>query len=146
MQTTSGSLDLLLKLVADAVYTKLGPYHRESVYQKALCLELSDRGLFVEQEVNIAIEYPLKQKMLTLAIERADIVLNQSCVIEIKVGEPKAQAVQAAIGQTRRYQRFYRNGQAKLGFVVFFGPTESRCIKVTQVEAGREEDREDHSE
>ena len=48
--------------------------------------------------------------------------------------------MQAAIGQTRRYQRFYRNGQAKLGFVVF-GSTESRCIKVTQVEAGREEDR-----
>ena len=123
MQTASGSFDLLLKLVADAVYTKLGPYHRESVYQKALCLELSNRGLFVEQEVNIAIEYPLKQKMLTLAIERADHP-QPGCVIEIKVGEPKPQAVQAAIGQTRRYQRFYRNGQAKLGFVVFFGPTE----------------------
>ena len=93
----------------------LGGFHREHVYQKALAVELEQSNQFVEEEVNIPITYPLQGKTITLGIERADIIVNQKCIIEIKVGSPKPQTIVSAMGQVSRYMTYYRTDAVKRG-------------------------------
>ena len=106
-------IDCLLEKIFKKVIKTLGLFHREHVYQRALTCELQEQGLFVEEEVNIPIQYPLGKKRITLGIERADIVVNQSCIIEVKLGSPKTQTLVAAMGQVSRYLRDYRTNAAK---------------------------------
>lgn len=103
------------------MFQKLGPCHREYIYRKALALELKNRGLFVEEEVHIPITYPLKSKKITLGVEIADIIIDQACILELKCGSPKPATLSSALGQARRYLRFY-NGVTKVAFVLFVGP------------------------
>lgn len=49
------------KIILDSafkVHTVLGPGLLESVYEAALAIELSKRGLFVERQKPITVEYP----------------------------------------------------------------------------------------
>lgn len=111
-------LEILLPDICKSILSKLGGFHREHVYQRALTVELQERNFFVEEEVNIPITYPLHGKSITLAIERADIIVNQSCIIEIKVGSPKPQTIVSAMGQVNRYMTYYRSDAAKMGYVL----------------------------
>ena len=78
-------------------------------------------GFFVEEEVHIPIIYQYKSKKITLGIEIADIIINQTCILELKCGSPKPASLASALGQARRYLRFY-NGGTKVAFVLFVGP------------------------
>ena len=115
------SIESLIKAVANSVYTKLGSHHREYIYRRALVVELHAKQNFVEEEVDIPITYTTGSKKITLGIERADIILEQFCILEIKCGSPKPATVANALGQARRYMRYYEPARVKVAFVIFFG-------------------------
>ncbi len=63
------------------VYNTLGPGLLESVYQKALSIELKVRGLNVQTEVILPVFYKGIDLNLNL---RMDIVVNDKVIIELK--------------------------------------------------------------
>ncbi len=66
---------------AFAVHTTLGPGLLESVYEECLIIELIERGLVVESQVLLPINYkgrPLKRQL------RIDLVVEKSVIVEIK--------------------------------------------------------------
>ena len=64
------------------VYNTLGPGLLESVYHKALVLELESRGLKVESEVPVAVCY--KGQLMEEDALRLDIVVEDQVVLELK--------------------------------------------------------------
>jgi GxxExxY protein len=75
-EITAGIVDASFK-----IHQSLGPGLLESVYEEILAYELAQRGLGVERQKPISITY----EGLTFAEPfRADIVVNQSVLIELK--------------------------------------------------------------
>ena len=71
---------LIIKAIFE-VYNTLGPGLLESVYEKALALELANQGLQVEVQFPISVIY--KGTDLGLGF-RADILVEEKIIIEIK--------------------------------------------------------------
>lgn len=72
------------KLILDSafkVHSTLGPGLLESVYESAMAIELSKRGLKVERQKPIAVEY--EGHPLDVAF-RADLVVNELVLVELK--------------------------------------------------------------
>jgi GxxExxY protein len=89
-----------------------GPGLLESVYVEALVWELEDRGLTVEREVWIQLEY----KGRTLASRlRIDLIVNGKVIIECKAATAYNKIFEA---QTLTYLRLTG---LKLGMVINFG-------------------------
>jgi GxxExxY protein len=65
------------------VHKKLGPGFLESVYEKALIEELSGRGMKVESEKVIDLEYKGKK----IGIHRLDLIVDEKVVVELKTVE-----------------------------------------------------------
>ncbi|MBP5195804.1 MAG: GxxExxY protein [Bacteroidaceae bacterium] len=63
------------------VYKALGPGLLESVYEEALCFELSSRGLSVERQKPVPVVY--KDKVLKTDL-RLDIIVEDQVIIELK--------------------------------------------------------------
>ena len=63
------------------VYNALGPGLLESVYEEALCFELSQRGLNVERQVEVPIIY--KGNSLRTSL-RLDVLVERQVIIELK--------------------------------------------------------------
>ncbi len=63
------------------VYKELGPGLLESVYEEALCYELVQRGLAVERQVQVPIQY--KGNMLKTEL-RLDIIVEDLVIVELK--------------------------------------------------------------
>lgn len=80
------------------IYLTLGSGYKECVYQRALSLELFNNNYKHSTEVNVNILY----KGAFIGFERADIVVNNPCVvIELKAQNQKIS--QKEIFQTHRY-------------------------------------------
>ena len=63
------------------VYNELGPGLMENVYEKALIIELLNRGLQVENQVPIEVRY----KGCDLGLQyRVDVLVNKQVIIELK--------------------------------------------------------------
>ena len=63
------------------VYNELGPGLMENVYEKALIIELLNRGLQVENQVPIEVLY----KGFDLGLQyRVDLLINKQIIIELK--------------------------------------------------------------
>ena len=63
------------------VYNELGPGLMENVYEKALIMELLNRGLQVENQVPIEVLY----KGFDLGLQyRLDLLVNKQVIIELK--------------------------------------------------------------
>ena len=63
------------------VYNELGPGLKENVYEKALIIELLNRGLHTENQVPIEVLY----KGFDLDLQyRLDLLVNEQVVIELK--------------------------------------------------------------
>ena len=63
------------------VYNELGPGLMENVYEKALIMELLNRGLQVENQVPIEVLY----KGFDLGLQyRLDVLVNKQVIIELK--------------------------------------------------------------
>ncbi len=78
---TENEITFLIRKAIFEVYNTLGPGLLESVYEKALALELENQGLRVEVQVPISVIY--KGTDLGLGF-RADILVEEKIIIEIK--------------------------------------------------------------
>ena len=78
---TENEITFLIRKAIFEVYNTLGPGLLESVYEKALALELANQGLQVEVQVPISVIY--KGTDLGLGF-RADILVEEKIIIEIK--------------------------------------------------------------
>jgi GxxExxY protein len=75
--------DEVASVVVDAaleVHWHLGPAFLESIYENALCHELSMRGVSFERQVSIAVRY----KELVVGEGRIDLVVSGIVVVELK--------------------------------------------------------------
>lgn len=63
------------------VYKELGPGLLESVYEEALCFELEKRGLRVERQKQVPINY--KGYVLNTEL-RLDLIVEDSVIVELK--------------------------------------------------------------
>lgn len=105
----------IAKLVVDAAYhvhTKLGPGLLESVYEVVLAHEMEKRGLAIERQVSIPIQYN------GLVIDegfRADIVVEDSVILELKSVESVAPVYK------KQLLTYLRLADKKLGLLLNFG-------------------------
>jgi GxxExxY protein len=102
------------KVVVDsaiAVHRRLGPGLLESVYEVILAYELRQRGLRVDRQVPVPIEY---QGMKFDEAFRADIVVEDKVVVELKSVE------QVNGAHKKQLQTYLRLTGYKLGFLLNF--------------------------
>jgi GxxExxY protein len=89
-----------------------GPGLLEDVYEEALCHELELRGLAVQRQVGVAIEYKgvLLRKRLVL-----DLMINGAVIVEVKAVEEYHEIFQAQL------LTYLRLTNRRLGLVINFG-------------------------
>ena len=78
---TENELTYQIKGAIWDVYNALGPGLLESVYEEALCYELTLRGLKVERQKLVPITY---KGMMIKTDLRLDLVVEDSIIIELK--------------------------------------------------------------
>ena len=78
---TENEITFLIRKAIFEVYNTLGPGLLESVYEKALALELANQGLQIKVQFPISVIY--KGTDLGLGF-RADILVEEKIIIEIK--------------------------------------------------------------
>lgn len=62
------------------VHRQLGPGLLENLYEEALCIELTSRGLFFERQIGVPVLY----KDRLIGEQRPDLVVDSQVVVEIK--------------------------------------------------------------
>ena len=95
-----------------AVHRELGPGLLETVYEIVLARELQERGLKVERQVPVPIEY--KGIRFDEGF-RADIVINGKVILELKSVERVMPA------HKKQVQTYLRLTGRKLGYLLNFG-------------------------
>ena len=109
---------------AIAVHRELGPGLLETVYEVALAYELEERGLMVERQVPVRIQY----KSISFSEGfRADIIVDGKVIIELK----SVERVTAA--HKKQVQTYLRLMECRLGYLLNFGSALmkdgiSRCV------------------
>ena len=73
------------------VANTLGTGFLEKVYENALCLELSQAGIMVEQQKSIQVKY----KNVVIGEFIADILVNQLVIVELKTQKNLGDSYQA---------------------------------------------------
>lgn len=102
------------------VHKTLGPGFLESVYEKALIEEFSNRGLKVETEKAINVMY----KNRKIGIHRLDLVIEDKVVIEIKTVEG------FSIHHTAQLTSYLKASGYKLGILVNFSKSKVEYRRV----------------
>ena len=109
---TDNELSYQIRGAVFDVYNALGPGLLESVYEEALCYELTQRGLTVERQKQVPIVY--KGNVLKTDL-RLDILVNDQIIIELKSVED----IQPVFfKQTKTYLKLMNK---HLGLLVNFG-------------------------
>jgi GxxExxY protein len=95
-----------------AVYNKLGFGFLESVYSRALAIELRRRGLRVDREVPVLVYYEGE----VVGRFRVDLLVESRLVLEIKAGR--------SLASTDRNQLLncLRSSDLTVGLLLHFGP------------------------
>jgi GxxExxY protein len=109
---TENEIGTIVVESAIAVHRELGPGLFETVYEVALAHELCERGLNVERQVPIAIEY--KGVKFDEGF-RADIVVKEKVILELKSVE------QVTAAHKKQVQTYLRLTGCKLGYLLNFG-------------------------
>ena len=105
----------IAKLVVDAAYhvhTKLGPGLLESVYEVVLSHEIEKRGLALERQVSIPIQY---DDLVFDEGFRADMVVEDSVILELKSVEVVAPV------HKKQLLTYLRLTDKRLGLLLNFG-------------------------
>jgi GxxExxY protein len=105
----------IAKLVVDAAYhlhKRLGPGLLESVYEVVLEHELEKRGLAIERQVSIPIQY---DELIFDEGFRADMVVEDSVILELKSVEAVAPV------HKKQLLTYLRLADKKLGLLLNFG-------------------------
>ena len=94
------------------VHRELGPGLLESIYEAALCYELSERGLKVERQLPLPICY----KGLEFDEGfRADIMVDSRVILELKSVEKISNA------HRKQIQSYLKLADKRLGYLLNFG-------------------------
>jgi GxxExxY protein len=83
MHEPSARIDELARLIVDcalAVHKALGAGHIESVYEEALCIELTDRNVPFRRQVPIDVHYRDRR----VGSHRLDLVVDDLVIVELK--------------------------------------------------------------
>ncbi len=102
-------------IIVDAaveVHRNLGSGLLESVYETILAYELTSRGLWVQKQVPIPVEY--KGHRFEEGF-RADLIVNEIVIIELK----SIEKISAA--HRKQLQTYLRLSGKKLGYLLNFG-------------------------
>ena len=97
--------------VAFLVHTRLGPGLLESVYKAVMAYELRKRGMTIETEVPIRVEWD--EVKLEVGF-RADLIVEQSVVVELKSIE------QIAPVHKKQLLTYLRLTNCRLGLLINF--------------------------
>lgn len=95
-----------------AVYNELGYGFLESVYVRALAIELFQRRMEVAREVPVTVFY----KGVTVGSFRADLVVADRVIVEVTAGEQAADADRAQL------LNYLRASSREVGLLLHFGP------------------------
>jgi GxxExxY protein len=109
---TENEIGTIVVESAIAVHRELGPGLLETVYEVVLARELQDRGLNVERQVPVAIQY--KDIRFDEGF-RADIIVDGKVILELK----SVEHVSAA--HKKQVQTYLRLTGCKLGYLLNFG-------------------------
>ena len=109
---TENDIGTIVVDCAIAVHRELGPGLLETVYEAALDRELQDRGLKVECQVPVPIQY--KNIKFDEGF-RADIIVNDKVILELK----SVEKVTAA--HKKQVLTYLRLTGCKLGYLLNFG-------------------------
>lgn len=112
---TENEITFLIRKAIFEVYNTLGPGLLESVYEKALALELANQGLQVQVQVPISVIY--KGTDLGLGF-RADILVHDKIIVEIK------SVVELAPIHHKQLLNYLKLTNLHLGLLVNFNCTE----------------------
>jgi GxxExxY protein len=115
LQTNPMNENQIAKEVVDAaikVHSKLGPGLLESVYEVVLARELERRGMRVERQVSIPIEYKGLQFDEGF---RADIIIEDKVILELKSVEQLAKV------HHKQVFTYLKLADKRLGFLLNFG-------------------------
>jgi len=103
------------KIVVDCairIHKELGPGLLETVYEVLLSHELESRGLKVERQVSVPIEY---NGIKFSEGFRADIIVNKKVILELKSVESTTKA------HKKQVLTYLKLTNLKLGFLLNFG-------------------------
>ena len=78
---------------AIAVHRTLGPGYLESIYKKAMCIELESRGLQYVKERSIDVVY----RGIPISGQRVDLIVEGLIVVELKAVESFAEIHRAQV-------------------------------------------------
>ena len=109
---TENKIGTIVVECAIAVHRETGPGLLESVYETILARELELQGLDVKRQVPIPIRY---KDMIFDEGFRADIVINDSVILELK----SVEKVTAA--HKKQTQTYLRLTGCRLGYLLNFG-------------------------
>ena len=113
--------------LAQDVYTKIGPWASESIYQHAFNYALLNAGFKTEMERDITVEY----EGMYVGTVRADIIADKQVVFELKaVGSASNSVVENAELQCKHYLRLTG---IQLGYVVIFQQKAGSTVFVKEV-------------
>tara|TARA_B100000809_G_scaffold28046_1_gene24327 strand:+ start:975 stop:1373 length:399 start_codon:yes stop_codon:yes gene_type:complete len=103
-------IDATICKAAREVHAYLGGGLSESIYQKAISIELRDQGYDIENEVVIPVFY----KTQYVGFVRADVVVEKYIILELKVA-PKI--TDAHMLQLSKYTKWNNQSSPDAGFV-----------------------------
>jgi GxxExxY protein len=109
---TENEIGTIVVDAAIAVHRELGPGLLESVYEVVLAFELERRGLKVQRQVPISIEY---QGITFNEGFRADMIVEEKVILELKSVERTSAA------HRKQAQTYVRLAGRKLGYLLNFG-------------------------
>lgn len=95
-----------------AVYNELGYGFAESVYVRALAIELFQRRMNVAREVPVTVYY----RGVTVGTYRADLLVAETVVVEVKAGEQPAEHDRVQL------INYLRASGKEVGLLLHFGP------------------------
>ncbi len=102
------------------VHSELGPGFLESVYEKALIEELSNRGLEIETQKVIDLIYKNKK----IGIHRLDLVIDNKVVVELKTVE------RFSVHHKAQLTSYLKASGYKLGILVNFSKSKVEYLRV----------------
>jgi len=125
---TENEIGTMVVECAIAVHRELGPGLLETVYEIALAQELRSRGLTVERQIPIPIQY--KGTTFDEGF-RADIIVHGKVILELK----SVEKVTAA--HKKQVQTYLRLTGRKLGYLLNFGESLmkygiTRCVNALE--------------
>jgi GxxExxY protein len=94
------------------VYNELGHGFLDAVYVRALAIELFQRRMNVAREVPVTVFY----KGVTVGTYRADLVVADTVIVEVKAGEHTSEADRPQL------LNYLRASGKEVGLLLHFGP------------------------